>query len=209
MKNPVNVVFEEGQLENLKSVSYALTTLHSVPEFQRDLSAATFDGPLTIDLTSRFGSRYVSESNTVYLDFREIAGTLYNTGSGGVQRTSLQEVIVHEVRHAAQKYRSSTDIADFLFEAGIFSGFLLKNNLEPDAISFTNHIRSEYLDIEQRVGHAAIGNLALADAGEVLVYGGLTADGTPLIISPSDIPCLLYTSPSPRDQRGSRMPSSA
>ena len=24
-----------------------------------------------------------------------------------------------------------------------------------------------------------------------------------------DIPCLLYTSPSPRDQRGSRMPSSA
>ena len=24
-----------------------------------------------------------------------------------------------------------------------------------------------------------------------------------------DMPCLLYTSPSPRDQRGSRMPSSA
>ena len=30
---------------------------------------------------------------------------------------------------------------------------------------------------------------------------------SPLIIS--DWPCLLYTSPSPRDQRGSRMPSSA
>ena len=27
--------------------------------------------------------------------------------------------------------------------------------------------------------------------------------------STRDIPCLLYTSPSPRDQRGSRMPSSA
>ena len=26
---------------------------------------------------------------------------------------------------------------------------------------------------------------------------------------PSALPCLLYTSPSPRDQRGSRMPSSA
>ena len=26
---------------------------------------------------------------------------------------------------------------------------------------------------------------------------------------PSGLPCLLYTSPSPRDQRGSRMPSSA
>ena len=28
-------------------------------------------------------------------------------------------------------------------------------------------------------------------------------------LSPEDIDCLLYTSPSPRDQRGSRMPSSA
>ena len=28
-------------------------------------------------------------------------------------------------------------------------------------------------------------------------------------LEPSDIDCLLYTSPSPRDQRGSRMPSSA
>ena len=28
-------------------------------------------------------------------------------------------------------------------------------------------------------------------------------------IAPNNKPCLLYTSPSPRDQRGSRMPSSA
>ena len=33
--------------------------------------------------------------------------------------------------------------------------------------------------------------------------------GVCLIISPWNYPCLLYTSPSPRDQRGSRMPSSA
>ena len=31
----------------------------------------------------------------------------------------------------------------------------------------------------------------------------------PLLLLPISSPCLLYTSPSPRDQRGSRMPSSA
>ena len=30
-----------------------------------------------------------------------------------------------------------------------------------------------------------------------------------ILISPGPCTCLLYTSPSPRDQRGSRMPSSA
>ena len=34
-------------------------------------------------------------------------------------------------------------------------------------------------------------------------YGKITLDNSQLLI------CLLYTSPSPRDQRGSRMPSSA
>ena len=44
---------------------------------------------------------------------------------------------------------------------------------------------------------------------------GLTAvaaiekDTFDCIIVDLDMPCLLYTSPSPRDQRGSRMPSSA
>ena len=34
-------------------------------------------------------------------------------------------------------------------------------------------------------------------------------DGQHLVIALDGKPCLLYTSPSPRDQRGSRMPSSA
>ena len=34
-------------------------------------------------------------------------------------------------------------------------------------------------------------------------------DGRPLELITRDTTCLLYTSPSPRDQRGSRMPSSA
>ena len=40
----------------------------------------------------------------------------------------------------------------------------------------------------------------------VPIYPPVTTQvGVPII----NIPCLLYTSPSPRDQRGSRMPSSA
>ena len=40
---------------------------------------------------------------------------------------------------------------------------------------------------------------------------GLTTTGATVITQLDDLPrsCLLYTSPSPRDQRGSRMPSSA
>ena len=43
-----------------------------------------------------------------------------------------------------------------------------------------------------------IGSDGSIDASEVILQGVM-----------QDIPCLLYTSPSPRDQRGSRMPSSA
>ena len=38
---------------------------------------------------------------------------------------------------------------------------------------------------------------------------GIILSGGPASVNSQDAPCLLYTSPSPRDQRGSRMPSSA
>ena len=45
---------------------------------------------------------------------------------------------------------------------------------------------------------------------EVLIAKGLlTAREVTATIARLESPCLLYTSPSPRDQRGSRMPSSA
>ena len=47
---------------------------------------------------------------------------------------------------------------------------------------------------------------AVHEKGAPLTWCWGFIDGTP---RPIARPCLLYTSPSPRDQRGSRMPSSA
>ena len=65
---------------------------------------------------------------------------------------------------------------------------------------------------EEKEGLQSIGH----DSTQTLVYkpGTLRVIETqyPKYIRPNDVPagvCLLYTSPSPRDQRGSRMPSSA
>ena len=50
--------------------------------------------------------------------------------------------------------------------------------------------------------------LALTDKEQVLIFAAAsTKNALDAVIK--DYSCLLYTSPSPRDQRGSRMPSSA
>ena len=52
---------------------------------------------------------------------------------------------------------------------------------------------------ERRIPHARLGKLVVAQAGNEAGLDLIARQAT----------CLLYTSPSPRDQRGSRMPSSA
>ena len=47
---------------------------------------------------------------------------------------------------------------------------------------------------------------ALADVGVSLIALGIVLE---VLFTGQTIPCLLYTSPSPRDYPGSRMPSSA
>ena len=48
---------------------------------------------------------------------------------------------------------------------------------------------------------------AVIDSGEYDLIFGASFEGS--VVLTDDTTCLLYTSPSPRDQRGSRMPSSA
>ena len=65
---------------------------------------------------------------------------------------------------------------------------------------------------------AKLANGALVDAKGMTLYtfdkdvagsGKSTCNGGCAALWPPAMACLLYTSPSPRDQRGSRMPSSA
>ena len=51
--------------------------------------------------------------------------------------------------------------------------------------------------------------LAVRDGGNVGTDAGASAATEWNLVDAGDGTCLLYTSPSPRDQRGSRMPSSA
>ena len=83
-----------------------------------------------------------------------------------------------------------------------------------DGAGFTEH----YLDRFPPVGEALPGTELRLDAGEVQIRTPDLMDGyweDPAATAEAITPdgwlrtCLLYTSPSPRDQRGSRMPSSA
>ena len=56
------------------------------------------------------------------------------------------------------------------------------------------------LEVQQQLGDGIVTTIAMG-ASEGLQRG--------VAVKNTNNPCLLYTSPSPRDQRGSRMPSSA
>ena len=82
-------------------------------------------------------------------------------------------------------------------EANIFGG---------EDIQSLNALPGSQLNIS---GGTFIGNGSSATEAEVNVTGGNIEQFFFGAGSTGNISCLLYTSPSPRDQRGSRMPSSA
>ena len=102
--NIIDLVFQEGKLNDLQAANYALSSLYSIPEFQAMLRLATSEQTLTIELKGYGfgGTAYIPETNTIYLDLEQIAGTSYRTPDGDLQQVSLQEVIVHELQHAVQ-----------------------------------------------------------------------------------------------------------
>lgn len=102
MADEIDLVFREGSLVDLQAANYALSSLSSIPEFQDMLAIASSEQRLTIELRGYGfgGTAYIPDTNTIYLDLRQIAGSSYTTTSGGLQQVSLQEVIVHELQHA-------------------------------------------------------------------------------------------------------------
>ena len=57
--------------------------------------------------------------------------------------------------------------------------------------------------------HVASQPVFMAVGSVLQTVGGVPAEAVALVTAAATGTCLLYTSPSPRDQRGSRMPSSA
>ena len=67
-------------------------------------------------------------------------------------------------------------------------------------------------DSSRRIVIVTDGNENLGQAKKLaarVADAGIGIDVVPVVLNASNEVCLLYTSPSPRDQRGSRMPSSA
>ena len=63
------------------------------------------------------------------------------------------------------------------------------------------------MEVEIEIQGRDIARLKQATTAEIAE--GIFPNGSEARVKLNSFPCLLYTSPSPRDQRGSRMPSSA
>ena len=84
-----------------------------------------------------------------------------------------------------------------------------QNNLEPfKVISFRDHVPK--CESHGRIAPTVPPRFTQGNySGYCTVRFDVTPEGQTYNIEPLKCSCLLYTSPSPRDQRGSRMPSSA
>ena len=89
------------------------------------------------------------------------------------------------------------------FDLNGWTDFYVSNDYDMSDHFYMNQNGRFKDEIHNRTGHSSLFSMG-ADVADINGDGHLdfmTADMA--------FPCLLYTSPSPRDQRGSRMPSSA
>ena len=89
-----------------------------------------------------------------------------------------------------QKVKEAFDKADKVISIDIINNRLIPNAMEPRACVADYNAASEEITLYTTSQNPHLSRLIMSAFGNVA-------------------PCLLYTSPSPRDQRGSRMPSSA
>ena len=74
-------------------------------------------------------------------------------------------------------------------------------------MSIFNHEKEDYIPASPEPKKPSGWKIMISTAGALFAISHLGLLG--YLIDRKAEPCLLYTSPSPRDQRGSRMPSSA
>ena len=90
----------------------------------------------------------------------------------------------------------------WLYQSNKYSSENLIKEAEKRNVDSKRIILAKSLPLEKHLARHSLGDLAL----DTFNYNGHTTTSDALW---AGLPCLLYTSPSPRDQRGSRMPSSA
>ena len=181
-----------GNTGNIASINFALSTLLETPEFQDMIRIATSERPLiiTTDPIGFGGSVFNSDTNTIHLDFNQIANLEYNTPfANHIQRASLQEVLVHEVQHSVQ-YATNLSARVFDLDIQIVSELIVRWIAEPDAVDVTNEFREQYLNIADRDGYVGRVTTNRAD-NEVLIYDFFNVDnnddGIPDSINYNDI----------------------
>ena len=138
--------------------------------------------------------------------------------------TSLRVVLRHEMAHVAARADTADGAPMWLLEGfadyvGYRASGLSPERIAPDLARGVRtgeppagpppdtdfHASGRDLDLAYQQSWSLVAHLAklVGEPKVVQLYKRIAGSG-----SPSEV-CLLYTSPSPRDQRGSRMPSSA
>ena len=82
-------------------------------------------------------------------------------------------------------------------------------DLQPNTFALKKKENEQQFSFNRKVAKTSRAALKALESGEIPKAKEEPNIGISLITTRQKIICLLYTSPSPRDQRGSRMPSSA
>ena len=129
---------------------------------------------------------------------------------------ALSPSLFVELREHIDAIAEQTDTIGCVILRGEGRSFSAGNDLkaiQSGEVAPSRHFQAETLDAIERLpqpviaavqGHCYTGSLELAIACDLMITG----ESAKLCDTHGKC-CLLYTSPSPRDQRGSRMPSSA
>ena len=138
-------------------------------------------------------------------------GILLVTGPTGSGKTTTLYSALNELNDVATKVITSEDPIEYDIEG------ITQCPVNPEiGVSFANILRAILRHDPDKI---LVGEIRDYETAEIAVQSALTGhlvfstlhtnDAPTAITRMRDMGCLLYTSPSPRDQRGSRMPSSA
>ena len=146
---------------------------------------------LSPNLLSNIQNTYVDDSGNTYVSFTGYPSYSIQTTNRSVKVDKYEQDAVNEV-FVANSNHTFLNGEEVFFEQ------------EAETIGITDIEGNEIKSGKYYASVVGINSFRLAVTYEELQSGNFLR-----FIPPSDIACLLYTSPSPRDKRQSRMPSSA